>query len=175
MNAIEFKTVGDRGAIFSPDRLLRYWLWRVWDENKRPMVFIGLNPSTADEVVNDPTVERMERRARSYGYGGLIVVNIFAFRATEPEDLKDSAEAGIDVIGRDNDMAIVSAMIKAGIIVCGWGTHGGYMDRGRIIKNLLSDSREINGIVTHLGLTKNGHPKHPLYISYRTKPTAWKF
>lgn len=170
---IEFKTEGEKGAIFAHGRLHRYWLWRVWDPEKKPMVFIGLNPSTADEENNDPTVERMERRAREYEHGGLIVVNIFAFRATDPEDMKDSAEAGIDVVGPENDRAIIEACKRAGLIVCGWGAHGGYLGRARTIKNLIIDCQSVFGPVAHLGLTKAGHPKHPLYIGYKTKPTAW--
>jgi hypothetical protein len=169
----EFKVSGEKGAIFGPGRVHRYWLWRSWDKTKKPLVFIGLNPSTADEVKNDPTVERMERRARAMGYGGLIVVNIFAFRATDPMDMIDSAEAGIDVIGRDNDMAIVKAAIASGTIVCGWGSHGTLCERGRIVKNLLIDSFSSGEGVTHLGLTKNGQPKHPLYIGYKTQPQRW--
>jgi len=168
---IELKIVGEKGAIFDPDRTVRYWLWRCWDPGKRFLVFIGLNPSTADEKENDPTVERMERRAREYGYGGLIVVNIFSYRATDPEDMKDSAEAGIDVIGEHNDFAIQSAASLAGIIVCGWGADGGYLGRSKEVQKLLEGHGEL---LTHLGLTKNGNPKHPLYLSYKTKPMPWR-
>lgn len=172
--APDFVAQGVSGALFSPNRLHRYWLWRTWSPADKPLVFIGLNPSTADEVKNDPTVERMVRRAREYGHGGLIVVNLFAFRAVNPEDMLDSHEAGIDIVGMDNDAAIVYAARSAGTVVCGWGAHGTYMGRGRDVLNLLSDQPHADGSLTHLGLTKTGQPRHPLYISYRVKPQPWR-
>ncbi len=165
-----FKIEGEKGAIFGPGRVHRYWLWRVWEPGKRCLVFIGLNPSTADETKNDPTVERMERRARSMGYGGLIVVNIFAFRATDPKDMIASA----DPIGQFNDEAITRAVYDyAGLTVAGWGAHGVRSERGRAVKQLLLD-HHLDYNLAHLGLTKSGQPKHPLYISYETAPVAWR-
>jgi hypothetical protein len=171
---IEFKIVGEKGAIFGPGRVHRYWLWRVWGPGKRYLVFIGLNPSTADENLNDPTVERMERRAREYGYDGLIVVNIFAFRATDPEDMKDSAEAGIDVVGEHNDLAILRAAwdCGGGMIVAGWGSHGGYLGRDEQVKDIFRKNGSL-ALLHAITVTKTGQPGHPLYLKYKLKPQPW--
>src|SRR3954469_17706712 len=91
------------GARFSADGLYRYALWRVWDADRGLCNFLMLNPSTADETVNDPTVARCARRARSWGYGGLVVTNLFAFRATDPSGLR----AAPDPVGPEDDAAIV--------------------------------------------------------------------
>lgn len=107
----------DMGAVFSPCEQYRYKLWRIWDKSIPPMVFVMLNPSTADELQNDPTVERCERRARSMGFGGLRVANIFAWRDTDPTALY----ALNDPVGPDNDAAIQESVLGAGLVVCAWG------------------------------------------------------
>lgn len=109
------------GAAFSGNREYRYRLWRTWDSATLPALFILLNPSTADETKNDPTVERCERRARTMGFGGLVVANLFALRSTDPKALYSHP----DPVGEINDLAILSAAVNAGIIICGWGRHGG--------------------------------------------------
>ena len=152
----------DSGAEFSPCRRYRYRLWRTWGE-KRPALFLMLNPSTADEVTNDPTVARCESRARMMGYGGLLVANIFALRSTDPGALYDRP----DPIGPGNDRAIVAAAASAGIVVCAWGTHGALNGRGAHVLRMLVDM----GVVPHcLKLTKGGFPQHPLYVSMDTLP-----
>lgn len=154
------------GAIFSPCKGYRYQLWRTWSE-ARPAVFVMLNPSTADEVANDPTVERCERRARAMGFGGLRVANIFALRSTDPAALYDHA----DPIGPDNDAAILGAVIGAGIVICAWGGHGKFRDRGDAVRRLLHSA----GVTPHyLHLNKDGTPKHPLYVGYGVQPKAWE-
>jgi hypothetical protein len=154
-------------ANFSLCRKYRYTLWRVWDE--APLLnFLCLNPSTADELVNDPTVERCERRARMWGYGGLIVTNIFALRSTDPKALYDCD----DPIGPDNDKAILECAKQAGMVICAWGNHGKLHQRGQKVKQMLVD----NGIDLHcLKLSATtGQPWHPLYTSYAVKPKLWK-
>jgi len=151
------------GATFSPCKQYRYRLWRVWDHDKPRLLFCMLNPSTADEAVNDPTVERCERRARAMGYGGLEVVNIFAYRATDPRVMK----AQDDPVGPDNDTYLVMAAQQAGMIVCGWGTHGGHLNRGLLVARMLHQ----RGFKLHcLTITKGGQPGHPLYIGYDVQP-----
>lgn len=114
------------GARFSPCRRYRYLLWRGWDATKPSATFVMLNPSTADEVDNDPTVERCQQRAIQMGYGGLRVANIFAFRSPDPRALYREAEP----VGDENDAAIIQAAQGAGIVVCAWGTHGMHLGRG---------------------------------------------
>ncbi len=144
----------------------RYLLTRVWDPNGRKALFIMLNPSTADEIKNDPTVERCERRARALGFGAFRVCNIFAFRATDPKVMR----AEPDPVGPGNDAAILESCAWADQTVCAWGTHGAHRDQGAHIETLV---REAGVAPFHLGLSKHGHPKHPLYISYSVQPEPW--
>lgn len=151
------------GAIFSPDRKYRYKLWRIWDPTKRVLAFCLLNPSTADETANDPTVERCQRRAEMMGYGGLIVINVFAFRATDPCELYHAE----DPIGPENNKYIFETAEEAGMVICGWGNHGNLMGRG---KQILGDL-QLAGKDPHvLKLNQDGTPAHPLYIGYKVKP-----
>lgn len=153
-------------AIYSDCERYRYSLTRVWDDAVRKIHFVMLNPSTATEVQNDPTVERCERRARTLGYGAFCVTNIFAWRDTDPKKMRAAA----DPVGPQNDAAIQNACDWADTIVAAWGLHGDHLGRGRDVRALLSG---IAKPVYHLGLTAAGHPKHPLYIAYATQPVIW--
>jgi hypothetical protein len=125
-----------------------------------------LNPSTAEEIVNDPTVERCERRARDMGYGGLRVANIFALRSTDPGALYGHK----DPVGEDNDRAILESILGAGIVICAWGGHGNLHNRGKAVLDLISKA----GVTPHyLVLNKDGTPKHPLYVGYDIQPAEW--
>lgn len=158
-------------AVYSLCERYRYWLQRVWspenNDQARRLAFLMLNPSTATELENDPTVHRCERRAREGGYNGFIVLNIFAFRATDPKDMK--AEA--DPVGEENNdyirMLLTFARRNLVDIVCAWGVHGSYMSRD---KQVLAMMRAWKVEPMALGLSKDGHPKHPLYIGYDQKP-----
>lgn len=161
----------DSLAVYSPCERYRYLLTRTWDPEGARALFVMLNPSTATEVQNDPTVERCERRARTLGFGAFRVANIFAFRATDPKVMR----AQPDPVGPDNDAAIADSArdwIRGGDdrIVCAWGTHGAHMGRGPEVEALLRDTGRP---LTHLGLSKAGHPKHPLYIGYAVQPLPW--
>ena len=125
-----------------------------------------LNPSTATEMQNDPTVERCERRARALGFGAFRVTNIFAWRDTDPRKMRAAA----DPIGPHNDAAILESCSWADQVICAWGTHGSHLARGTAVHGML---RKTGQELFHLGLTKSGQPKHPLYISYSQKPIAW--
>ena len=153
-------------AIYSDCENYRYSLTRVWDGAGKRVLFVMLNPSTATEVQNDPTVERCERRARTLGYGAFRVCNIFAYRATNPKVMR----AQSDPTGAHNDTAIIEAADWSDTIVCAWGTHGEHMDRGSQVEKLLRNQQKP---LTHLGLSKAGHPKHPLYIGYKVQPLLW--
>lgn len=156
------------GANFSDCGKYRYTLWRYWG-TKPLMLWVMLNPSTADEVDNDPTVERCQRRAKEYGYGGVVVCNIFALRSTDPKALYSHP----DPVGPYNDEAIIDAAKDAGLVVCGWGNHGQLcapgeqISRGEEVVRMLLDE----GIMPHcLKVTKRGHPGHPLYVPYAAHP-----
>lgn len=153
-------------AIYSDCEKYRYALTRVWEPEGRKALFIMLNPSTATEVQNDPTVERCERRARALGFGAFRVTNIFAWRDTDPRKMRAAA----DPVGPENDRTILDSCPWADQIVCAWGTHGAHLDRGARMESLLRDT----GLpLYHLGLSKAGHPKHPLYIAYTQQPELW--
>ncbi len=161
-------TKGDAAstAVYSDCENYRYSLTRIWDDTTPRVLFVMLNPSTATEVQNDPTVERCERRARTLGYGAFCVCNIFAYRATDPKIMR----AQTDPTGPENDNAIKEAAVWANDIVCGWGTHGEHMGRGPVVEKILRNQPKP---LTHLGLSKAGHPKHPLYIGYKVQPLLW--
>lgn len=150
-------------AYFSDDRKYRYALSRVWDESKPLVLFCMLNPSTADEINNDPTVERCQRRAVQMGFGGMAVVNIFALRSTDPKALYKAE----DPVGPENMRVVISLAKKAKLVVCGWGKHGAFKSHGEFMLMKLRDY----GIRPHaLKLNKDGTPAHPLYIGYDVKP-----
>ncbi len=153
-------------AVYSDCERYRYLLTRVWQPGGGQALFVMLNPSTATEVQNDPTVERCERRARALGYGAFRVVNIFAWRATDPRDMRKVA----DPVGPDNDAAIAGSVDWADAIVCAWGTHGAHLGRGAAVERLL---RATGKDLLVLGVTREGHPQHPLYIGYDRQPRLW--
>lgn len=151
--------IKESGATFSSCKRYRYTLWRTWNKNLPYLLCILLNPSTADEINNDPTVERCQRRAISGGYGSLMIGNIFALRSTDPKELYKS----VDPVGPDNDRAILDMAKTAKTVVCGWGTHGNLLSRGIRVEKLLA---ERNVHMFCLGQNTDGTPKHPLYIGY---------
>ena len=153
-------------AVYSDCERYRYLLTRVWDPGGTRALFVMLNPSTATEVQNDPTVERCERRARTLGFGAFRVCNIFAWRDTDPRAMRRAA----DPVGPANDTAIAESCLWADMIVCAWGTHGAHLARGPAVERLM---RGTGRPLHHLGLTAGGHPKHPLYIGYETRPIRW--
>ena len=159
------------GAEFSHCKKYRYKLWRIWDNTKPLLAFCMLNPSTADAVDNDPTVERCQRRAEQMGYGGVIVVNLFAFRSTDPKGLKKKS---VEPVGYLNNMAIVDVAQVADTMICGWGKHGSLNGRDQEVLSMLKfwvPKRKIRA----LKLNKDGSPSHPLYIGYDVKPVPIDF
>lgn len=162
MNVAEMQ----RSADISPSGAWRFSLTRVWDEARPHCCFIMLNPSTADDTVDDPTVRRCISYADKWGYGGLVVVNLFAFRATDPKEMKASRAP----IGPHNDIVILEQARNADIVVCAWGAHGEFLDRGAHVKHMLDDA----GVwLYYLKLNKNGQPAHPLYLKAELTPELW--
>lgn len=152
-------------AAYSSCGRYRYGLSRRWAAGPA-LLYVMLNPSTATEAANDPTIERCERRARSLGYSGLGVVNLFAFRATRPQDLMRAA----DPVGPLNAAAIDLALVRADRVLCAWGVHGGHLGQDLQVLALL---RRSGRPLLHLGLTKGGAPRHPLYVAYASLPELW--
>ncbi len=153
-------------AVYSDCERYRYALTRTWDPKGKRVLFVMLNPSKATEVQNDPTVERCERRARALGFGAFRVTNIFAWRETDPALMRKA----VDPIGPENDVIIRDGATWADQVIAAWGTHGSHLNRGPEMEAVL---RAIGKPIYTLGLSKHGHPKHPLYISYSQNPALW--
>lgn len=150
-------------AWYSPCETYRYGLRRVWNADAGEVLFVMLNPSTASELQNDPTIERCQRRTRALGYGAMRIANLFAYRATRPEDLRRAN----DPEGPENAALLADWSGVADLTLAAWGVHGALQGAGAKAAALLS------GDVRHLGLTKAGHPRHPLYVSYAVLPEPW--
>ncbi len=149
-------------AIFSFDGKYRYVLWRWWSRKPFAM-FIGLNPSTADERHDDPTIRRCVGFASDWGYGGLCMTNLFAIRATDSQEIIKRFEP----IGPENDKWLLRLSQSAGIIIAAWGTKGKYQQRNKIVCDMIKNMK-------CLGLTKVGHPRHPLYVPKNIEPRPFK-
>ena len=148
-----------KDAIFSPCRGYRYALIRLWDEESPQAMFIGLNPSTADETQDDPTIRRCVRFARDWGCGGLAMLNAYAFRTTNPKEILTVG----DPVGPCNDAYLRAFAATTNIIVAAWGVHCSARREEVICK-------AINRPIHCLGVTKAGRPKHPLYLRADTLP-----
>lgn len=150
-------------ALFSPCRTYRYTLSRRWSSGDRLATFIALNPSTADETQDDPTIRRMIGFARTWGLDGLHVANIFALRSTDPKALRRHRAP----IGPDNDWHIMRLARAAEIVVACWGKHGGLADRGPAVLQAL---KAASVQVQCLAINGDGSPKHPLYLRGDCEP-----
>lgn len=146
-------------AILSSCRQYRYELWRKWGD-KPYCAFIGLNPSTADENIDDPTIRRCVGFAKAWGYGGLCMVNLFAFRATKPEVMMAAA----DPIGPENNQHLQSLAERCDIFVAAWGKDGSFLNRDREVKLMLPPR------IYFLKKNKDDSPAHPLYLKSDLKP-----
>jgi hypothetical protein len=174
--------MNERAHQFSPCRKYRYTLWREWhkdtlnlsaDDEARTIhqfvQFIGLNPSTADEVQDDPTVRRCIQFAKDWGYGAMCMTNIFAFRATDPTNMKAEvspvAELDLRHLQNENDTWLQRISRSAGLIICAWGRHGNHLKRHERVLDLLSDRK-----LHCLSVNADGTPAHPLYLPSILKP-----
>ena len=186
------------GANISSCKRYRYGLWREWrlgadggeaqwdmwtDEFGKPVVdgegkqlgdplscvFIMLNPSTADGTEDDPTIRRCVGFAKSLGYDRLEVVNLFAFRATDPRALL-ALNHEDDPVGIGNEKAVERALDHADLIICAWGAHGGHLGQDQTMLGWIDRHNYRDAPVAALGLTKEGHPRHPLYLPGHSTP-----
>lgn len=155
----------DSGAVFSDCQAYRYLLWRRWNGSLPVVNFLMLNPSTATDVISDPTVTRCTRRAKSWGCGGLVVTNIFALRSTDPGNLRLTD----DPVGPRNDQAIWDAATEADTVVCAWGDHGLYRGRASDVMQIIMQG-DMLAKLRCLKKNKSGQPSHPLYLPYNLKP-----
>ena len=159
----DFQNTGDT---FSDCRSYRYKLWRLNQPARSlPVAFLMLNPSTATATQNDPTVARCERRAAMLGFDGFFIINIFALVSTDPRELYLHP----DPVGPDNDQHIQAVGDQCGVIICAWGHHGGYRERGAQILDSFA-KRNLTRKLWCLGLNADGSPAHPLYLPYDRLP-----
>ncbi len=147
----------EKSAILSPCRLYRYELWRRWSDAPAA-AFIGLNPSTADELVDDPTIRKCIAYAQRWGYGALCMVNLFAFRATQPRDMMAAA----DPIGPENDkhlrsLALRSLEVGGPLVIAAWGTGGIFHDRAKQVQSFIPNLHTLKR-------NQDRSPSHPLYL-----------
>ena len=157
---------GPTGAVFSACRRWRYLLWRRWDESRPAANFLMLNPSTADELQLDPSCTRARNYAERWGFGALVVTNLFGWRATEPREMK----AVRDPVGKGNDAAILRAAQASALVVCAWGNHGAHRERSAQVLKAL----KARGVaLSYLKLNSSGEPAHPLYLSGNLDPLPW--
>ena len=156
----------EKGAIIDKTGFYRYSLWREWNINAPNLVFIMLNPSKADESIDDPTLRRCINFAKSWGCGSLKVVNLFAYRSVSPSDLKRVN----DPIGKQNNLYLKKAIKSADKVVVAWGNNGKLMQRDRAVLQLLSKH---NLQPYCLGTTQEGSPRHPLYVKSCTQPSDY--
>ena len=145
---------------YSQDERHRYSLTRRWGNGPRVCCWIMLNPSTADATTDDPTIRRCVRFTQAWGDDALTVVNLYAWRATDPADLRNAARAGADVVGGLNDEHILANTDHARLVIAAWGAHAATMPDRRDERVLSLLRRPINC----LGTTKTGAPRHPLYL-----------
>lgn len=157
---------GKAAAVFDRSRAYRYLLTRVWDQSRPPMVFVMLNPSTADAFVEDPTIRRCLGFARREGAGRLVVVNLYALRSTNPRALYGHP----DPIGRHGDAFIRQSIKKGGQVVAAWGRDRAVGKRGEEVARSLR-ARGVELLC--LGRTAKGHPRHPLYLLRETPLEAY--
>lgn len=153
----------------------RYRLMREWDNGRGSGIclFVMLNPSTADASEDDPTIRMCSLLAWLWGYDSLSVVNLFAYRATDPKQLYEVRNP----VGQFNDFHIVQAVDEASLIVCAWGANK--TDYGRTYDRATEFVRLASVLHYHdklhcLAETKGGHPKHPLYSSRDAQPRKWR-
>src|SRR6266480_3666997 len=144
------------GAIFDINARYRYSLWRAWSTYHPRIAFVLLNPSTADEERNDPTIRRCMGFARAWNYGSMEVVNLFAYRATNARELLKVD----DPVGEENNYYLIQAVERCSSVVVGWGTKGTLLARDRQVLSLFAGLKD----AYCLGITQDGQPRHPLYV-----------
>lgn len=143
----------NNGAEFSECRKYRYALWRIWDESKPMVMFIGLNPSTANETNDDPTIRRVKRFAADWGHGGVYMLNCFPYISTNPNDLRDFGNTSM------NDHWLYKIANKCNEVIFAWGSFDVVKELGRDEELSIMFPK-----AKALTINKNGSPRHPLYV-----------
>jgi hypothetical protein len=152
-------------AVFDKTKKYRYLLTRHLSEQKSVCTFIMLNPSTADATSNDPTVARCIQFSKKWGYGKLNVLNIFAYRSTDPSHLYTLE----DPVGPDNNKFIEETVSQSDLVIAAWGVHAALNKRGEEVGGIVSTKRDLHC----LSVTKDGYPGHPLYLKKDSLPLLY--
>ena len=155
----------NQGAVIDPTGCYRYSLWRVWKPKTSRVAFIMLNSSRADATVNDATIRRCIGFAQRWGYGSLEVVNLFAYRTSDPARLKQMR----DPAGPENDFYLKQAIERAKLTILAWGNRGNLNQRSQQVLSWLTTSEHLYC----LGVTRSGYPRHPLYLRKNTQPISY--
>lgn len=153
-------------AALSSCGVYRYNLLRRWS-NRGLVNFIMLNPSTADVELDDPTIRRCIGFARDWGYGGIIVTNLFAYRSTDPRTMAQKCSENFPITGFDNELYVLDAFKRAAFHVAAWGTWGKLIGADGRMREYAASR---NVLLYHLGVSKEGYPRHPLYLASSTEP-----
>ena len=157
-----------RNTVLSSCKKYRYQLWREWGVDKTAsssyVVFVGLNPSTADESTDDPTLRRCIGFSQDWGYESLCMVNLFAYRTTNPKNLRTAKSP----VGKRTNRFLLDAIDNADIVVAAWGNNGMFLDRDKEVMKMITRKTYC------LGLTKYNQPKHPLYIQKKQSLIEFK-
>ena len=151
-----------RKASFSRCKTYRYQLSRVWDATKETVAFIGLNPSTADHRNDDPTIRRCIGFAKDWGFGGFVIVNLFAYRTPYPSELKTS----VDPVGPRNKVYLNRAMKETNLQVAIWGNDGNFLGQADAVRKQFTRLHAIK-------INNSGQPAHPLYLRKGLQPRIW--
>lgn len=155
----------EMGAVFSPDETYRYLLWREWDDSRPTVAWVMANPSTADGLSDDPTIERVYGFSDRWGYGRFVVANLFAYRTAEPSDL-DTVD---DPVGPRNDDILHELASQAEPVIAAWGTPGDRHGRPEEVLDML------NIDLYALTVLSCGNPGHPLFKQRDLEPTAYEY
>ncbi len=157
----------ESGAELSSCGTYRYRLWRIWDRSLPTVRWIMLNPSTADHAVDDPTIRRVVGLSKIHGFGSIMVLNLFAFRGTDPKALIGNADA----VGPENGKTLTLECCEQ-TVICGWGSNRTAIPRAKQVSKML---QELRAKVLCFGKTSEGHPRHPLYLPNNAKLMEFSF
>lgn len=166
-STLEYSTRPTTGAVFDRTGKYRYHLWRRWDSKLPSICFVMLNPSTADDVHNDPTITRCVRFAQAWGFGGVDIVNLFAYRSTDSGMLAKVKNP----VGVRNNKVIINVVSQHPCAVLAWGNHGRLNHRGEEVLALIAGKTKL----LCFGTTAHGQPKHPLYLRNDSSTITFPF
>lgn len=167
-----------RSAYIDPTGRYRYYLRRIWDKSLPSLTWIMLNPSIADESIDDPTIRRCLGFAKQWGFGRIIVLNLFAWRSTDPQAMFMHHRNGHDIVGPQNDDQLVIPIARRAFdcnsrIFAAWGDCGKTKEQRELISDRAARVQELPGEIWCLGVTKKGNPRHPLYVPSNVEPIIY--